>query len=407
MMMNRDRLQGSVQSRSLQLVNDVTEDMTYPVAGSREAPTVCGATTLTSASASLPHSFHRHQESTDSSISQLQDESQTSDPSRASLTSPGDHLQQQQQRQRRLQPTMGFSEGELTIRYLKQRVREEEMRANIAEQAYFRVKEENRILQQAYSVISPSRLTHFGNMTGQSLGLRTSVDGFPSGSTLHPSLPGMNSQHATMSPGMQGVIQQQCLPVGNTDPGRSHPTFATGPIEQNAATCSPNALSALSIVKQLGLTARHGQPYTDVTKLEGLDKVCCDGDNIPKKLQQSTPSKTFTETLHDLLTMAESDEEMRKIITFCPHGRAFLVIDVARFCVEVAPKFFTRLSLWKSFTRQLNLYGFIRLAFGPDAGAYYHELYVVFLQLCTDYLDVQCIHCLTGANVHPSSSALS
>lgn len=61
------------------------------------------------------------------------------------------------------------------------------------------------------------------------------------------------------------------------------------------------------------------------------------------------------------------------IVSFYSHGRAFGVHDMERFIEEVMPKYFKQ-SKWNSFARQLNLYGFMRLASGPDSGGYYHEV---------------------------------
>jgi hypothetical protein len=60
-------------------------------------------------------------------------------------------------------------------------------------------------------------------------------------------------------------------------------------------------------------------------------------------------------------------------VSFYSHGRAFGVHDMERFIEEVMPKYFKQ-SKWNSFARQLNLYGFMRLASGPDSGGYYHEV---------------------------------
>jgi hypothetical protein len=61
------------------------------------------------------------------------------------------------------------------------------------------------------------------------------------------------------------------------------------------------------------------------------------------------------------------------ILTWMPHGRAFLVHKPKEFVEEILPNFFA-MSKFPSFQRQLNLYGFSRFATGQDkvsgAGAY-------------------------------------
>ena len=84
-------------------------------------------------------------------------------------------------------------------------------------------------------------------------------------------------------------------------------------------------------------------------------------------------SMPFPEKLMDML-----DKETilnPEVITWLPHGRAFLVRKPKLFTSEVMSGYF-RQSKLTSFQRQLNLYGFRRITQGPDAGAYYHELFL-------------------------------
>ena len=45
------------------------------------------------------------------------------------------------------------------------------------------------------------------------------------------------------------------------------------------------------------------------------------------------------------------------------------------FVAAVMPTY-VRQSMFTSFQRQLNLYGFARITKGPDRGGYYHELFL-------------------------------
>ena len=143
--------------------------------------------------------------------------------------------------------------------------------------------------------------------------------------------------------------------------------------QQRSQSFNPD--STLRIINAIGSTVRHGQKYIDVAHAPGLEMVCTDGNDPPGTLSFKKPSaKTFPEKLHALLTLAESDPSLQAVISFSPHGRAFQVHNIKKFCDETAPQYFQRLGQWKSFTRQLNLYGFTRIPHGADAGAYFHEL---------------------------------
>jgi len=76
----------------------------------------------------------------------------------------------------------------------------------------------------------------------------------------------------------------------------------------------------------------------------------------------------------DLLYHMLSDAEVRgfsHVMSFLPHGRAFMVKDMVEFEQYVMPLYYPN-SRWKSFRRQLNLYDFIRITSGQDVGGYYH-----------------------------------
>jgi len=81
--------------------------------------------------------------------------------------------------------------------------------------------------------------------------------------------------------------------------------------------------------------------------------------------------KTFP---HKLMEVINKDI-MGEVITWKPHGRAFIVIDRKKYVEKVLCIVF-EMTLFDSFTRQLNTWGFKRITQGQDAGAYYHELFL-------------------------------
>lgn len=123
-------------------------------------------------------------------------------------------------------------------------------------------------------------------------------------------------------------------------------------------------------LEALGSTLRNvDDPYVDVADMK--DKTAVDPAQRKARGGVQIP---FPEKLY---TMLKEMEEQGKtdIVSFYSHGRAFGVHDPDRFVEEIMPKFF-KMGKWNSFARQLNLYGFVRITTGPDAGGYYHELFL-------------------------------
>jgi hypothetical protein len=80
--------------------------------------------------------------------------------------------------------------------------------------------------------------------------------------------------------------------------------------------------------------------------------------------------KPFPQTLMELLSSEDPE-----IITWLPSGKAFIVRCPKKFVELVLPRFFKQTKI-TSFQRQLNMYGFRRIADGPEMGAYRHELFL-------------------------------
>jgi len=129
---------------------------------------------------------------------------------------------------------------------------------------------------------------------------------------------------------------------------------------------SPRAASRL--LTTLGSTLRSkSDGYQDTSQIRDPAAVIGSKD---RELSDRFPDK-----LHRMLQEVHDNGE-DSIVSWLPHGRAFRVHKRFDFEEKVLPKYFTGQTKWGSFCRQCQLYGFLRIASGPDAGAYYHELFL-------------------------------
>jgi hypothetical protein len=82
----------------------------------------------------------------------------------------------------------------------------------------------------------------------------------------------------------------------------------------------------------------------------------------------------FPWKLYDMLDIAERRNE-EHIISWIKDGKAFKVHSRDLFIEQYMKKMFNQ-TKFKSFQRQLNLWGFERVQNGPDKGSYFHPLFV-------------------------------
>lgn len=81
----------------------------------------------------------------------------------------------------------------------------------------------------------------------------------------------------------------------------------------------------------------------------------------------------FVNRLFDMLENADANG-ISDIISWQPHGRCFMMRDQSKLNA-ILPLHFN-VTKTSSFLRQLNIYGFSRVARGTDRGGYYHELFL-------------------------------
>ena len=82
----------------------------------------------------------------------------------------------------------------------------------------------------------------------------------------------------------------------------------------------------------------------------------------------------FPVKLYNLLETASNDARLCKIIGWLPCGDAFVIRDASAFTELVLPIHFARMHSFKSFRRQLNLYGVKKRALRMMTSESKHDL---------------------------------
>jgi hypothetical protein len=156
------------------------------------------------------------------------------------------------------------------------------------------------------------------------------------------------------------------------------------PVAPNTPAVTAEAQSEQRLVVQIYYIDRAPIQEQDVKKqkiaadiiTEEAAATAVDKKNKIKKSNNRGRVKIpFPYKLHAMLEGVQHDA-LCHIISWQPHGRAFLVHRPKEFTRQVSETYFKQ-SKYTSFQRQLNLYGFRRLTrIGPDAGAYFHEYFL-------------------------------
>jgi len=143
---------------------------------------------------------------------------------------------------------------------------------------------------------------------------------------------------------------------------------------------SQKAISTEVVTK--GLFGTHGnylsQFQSQMNRILENDNITNDKNSLMNDPEQSKDSDRkcmsnvpFPHQLHDIL----SNESYSDIITWLPHGKAFVVLDKKKFTEIVSPNYFKE-TKYESFTRKLNRWNFVRISKGPDAGSFEHEYFL-------------------------------
>jgi len=147
-----------------------------------------------------------------------------------------------------------------------------------------------------------------------------------------------------------------------------------GDIAENEMSRELDAVSALTSLAMPSLD-RSLSPTLDESDGDDSDNEEMDAeeqsgilDKGESKGKISNKKASFPYKLMEVLTM----DEYSDIITWMPHGKSFLIKNRKRFTEIVLAAHFKK-SLFPSFTRKLNRWGFIRIGKGVETGAYYNK----------------------------------
>jgi hypothetical protein len=108
---------------------------------------------------------------------------------------------------------------------------------------------------------------------------------------------------------------------------------------------------------------------------------------MPTK-NKKTESRSFPRKLHALLEEAE-EKGFQDLICWQSGGKSFKVLNSGNFAKTIMPEYFKQ-TKYKSFQRQLNLYGFQRIHHGPNKGGYAHACLIQGIpELCLLFIRQQ------------------
>ena len=103
------------------------------------------------------------------------------------------------------------------------------------------------------------------------------------------------------------------------------------------------------------------------------DHLLQSSQDIPAQIRAGSDVISFPLKLHGMLEDSET-QGFQDIVAWQPGGRSFKVFNQKRFSTEIMSKYFNQ-TKYKSFQRQLNIYGFRRIRSGEFRGGYSHQFF--------------------------------
>lgn len=154
--------------------------------------------------------------------------------------------------------------------------------------------------------------------------------------------------------------------------GSYPPPVDTTPVDSAAPTKKPKRRRK---PQKPGKTAKQNDRHFVIHNYhDHADDVDDDDVEQSGERRRGGVSVSFPQKMHSVLGEVERDG-LAHVIAWQHHGRCFVIHKPKEFTEHVMPHYFRQTKL-TSFQRQLNLYGFNRITRGPDAGGYYHELFL-------------------------------
>ena len=275
----------------------------------------------------------------------------------------GDGCQQQWKRQEEVQLSATQKLGWLPTRQQLQQHEQESQ--HLPQQLLHYENQEQASINMAVSVSKETKETSSG---GRNMVTPPTVP------HPHPTPPGPIAQAISSVPLIPGTHASQTQQQQNHQSRR----WIAGDSSLTVPAADPTIGAAYPIASSRKPSSVGMKPATGKPKTKPQKHVYHDYSSIPDTVgfvRKKTGGVTqpFPEKLMDMLDKAGSENP--SVVSWLPHGRAFIVCKPKIFTADIMPKYFRQTKL-TSFQRQLNLYGFRRITQGPDAGAYYHELFL-------------------------------
>ena len=160
-------------------------------------------------------------------------------------------------------------------------------------------------------------------------------------------------------------------------------SYASGPPLMSLALPPPGSLFQQGAMQGGKILSRDEEllPSSSVTSVGDATfppkPTTAASDSIPRPnnaFNKSFISLPFPVRLFTMLNDAD-EQGFSHIISWNNEGNGFLVKDKDAFMATILPRYAKNCTKYKSYQRQLNLYGFLRIEKGPNKGTVYHELF--------------------------------